>query len=162
MQSFPDPRCWRSTVTAAVLTHSGHQSILVHCTVYDLMDSVFAQMAMLTVIMQRRPDTEFQSFKTTWGPPGRELRMMDQSKFISGSRTAPRDPSSRSGRRPVSVFHDKRQYKMWDGEEEEEMPPSRGGSLSSKDTNYRVKSIHRGFRSVRTGARTSARSQVEK
>ncbi len=84
--------------------------------------------------------------------------MQSTARLIATSRSAPRDPSSRSGRRPVSIINDDRQYRLWDGAEEPGMPPSRGGALASKDTNYHIKSIHRGFRP--STAKSSARAMV--
>jgi hypothetical protein len=84
--------------------------------------------------------------------------MQSTARLIASSRSAPRDPSSRSGRRPVSIFFDDRQYRLWDGTEQHEMPPSRHTALASKDTNYRIKAIHQSFRPAT--ARASARAMV--
>jgi len=75
------------------------------------------------------------------------------SSQISGSRAAPRDPRDLSGRRPASVFHDRRQYKMAeDSDDDDKVPPKKDGALASKSKNFRTKAIHRSFAST-----TSAR-----
>ena len=78
------------------------------------------------------------------------------SSQIMGSRSAPRDQEDISGRRPVSVFHDRRQYRMAeDSDEEDRMPPRKESALSSKDKHYRTKAIHRSFASTPAAARFS-------
>ena len=79
----------------------------------------------------------------------------------TGSRAAPRDPRDQSGRRPASVFHDRRQYRLAEDDgDDEALPPRKGGALSSKERNFRTKAIHRSFAGAST-ARASARSQVD-
>jgi hypothetical protein len=81
---------------------------------------------------------------------------------ITGSRAAPRDPRDLSGRRPASVFHDRRQYRMAeDSDEEDRVPPRKHGALASKNRSSRTKAIHRSFASTPGQARASARSQVD-
>jgi hypothetical protein len=84
------------------------------------------------------------------------------SSQISGSRAAPRDPRDLSGRRPASVFHDRRQYKMAvESDDDEKMPPRKENALSSKGARGRTKAIHRSFSATPASARASARSQVD-
>lgn len=84
------------------------------------------------------------------------------SSQISGSRAAPRDPRDLSGRRPASVFHDRRQYKMAEeSDDDEKMPPRKENALSGKGARGRTKAIHRSFAATPASARASARSQVD-
>ena len=86
---------------------------------------------------------------------GAETMSLSSSQ-IMGSRSAPRDQEDISGRRPVSVFHDRRQYRMAeDSDEEDRMPPRKESALSSKDKHYRTKAIHRSFASTPAAARFS-------
>jgi hypothetical protein len=73
-----------------------------------------------------------------------------------GSRSAPRDQQDISGRRPVSVFHDRRQYRMAEDSDEAEdrIPPRKESALASKDKHFRTKAIHRSFASTPAGARS--------
>lgn len=76
------------------------------------------------------------------------------SSQISGSRAAPRDPRDLSGRRPASIFNDRRQYKMAEeSDDDEKMPPRKDGALASKGKNFRTKAIHRSFASTPGSAR---------
>jgi hypothetical protein len=75
------------------------------------------------------------------------------SSQIMGSRSAPRDQQDISGRRPVSVFHDRRQYRMAEDSDEDRMPPRKESALASKDKHFRTKAIHRSFASTPAGAR---------
>ena len=80
---------------------------------------------------------------------------------IVGSRAAPRDPRDLSGRRPASVFNDRRQYRMAeDTDNNEDLPPRKEVALSNKGKNYRTKAIHRSF-GTPASARASARAQVD-
>ena len=77
------------------------------------------------------------------------------SSQVAGSRSAPRDPRDLSGRRPASVFHDRRQYKMAeDSDDDDKMPPRKEGALASKGKNFRTKAIHRSFASTPAAARS--------
>jgi len=81
---------------------------------------------------------------------------------ITGSRAAPRDPGDLSGRRPASVFDDRRQYRLAeDSDEEDRIPPRKHGALANKHRTSRTKAIHRSFASTPGDARALARSQVD-
>jgi hypothetical protein len=81
---------------------------------------------------------------------------------MSGSRSAPRDPQYVSGRRPASVFHDSRQYRLAENSDDDGTPvPRRQGMLAGKNRNSRSKAIHRSFVSTPAEARASARAQLD-
>ncbi|KAJ1489518.1 hypothetical protein T484DRAFT_1885671 [Baffinella frigidus] len=85
---------------------------------------------------------------------------MSFSSFATGSRSAPRDASDRSGRRPKSVYMDERQFRTVEDDFVEELPPRKSGALESKDRDYNIKAIHRSF-ATPAAARSSARKQVD-
>eukprot|EP00960_Hanusia_phi_P031079 749063-Hanusia_phi.AAC.2 len=83
------------------------------------------------------------------------------SSQMNFSRAAPRDPEDHSGRRPLSVLDDMRQFRLADEEELLYHQVSRNVPISHKSKSFSARTRSRSSVPNRTAARISARAQVD-